>query len=314
MGAVTNCERAAAPERMARRQGNASIWMEWGPLVALPAAACAFAGRMAAWEFMWALAAAIFLGCKWETWFAAREERAEAPAWRSLAYLLLWPGMDARAFLATGGREVARPGARKWAVAAVKTLIGAAIMMLIVQRPEAANGLATGWVGMLGLVVLLHFGIFELMALAWQQAGVDARPIMRSPLAARSLSEFWGKRWNMGFRQLSHRLVYEPVRRWTGRPVAVMAAFLTSGVIHDVVISVPARAGYGLPTAYFLLQGAGVLLERSSIGRRLGIQGGWRGWAFGVACVGLPTYGLFHPAFVRNVMLPFFAAMGRAMR
>jgi len=262
---------------------------------------------------MWALAAAIFFGCKWETWIVARKERAEASVWRSFGYLLLWPGMDARTFMAAK-RVGVRPRARNWAAAAAKALMGAALLALIARRPEGANGLAAGWIGMIGLVLLLHFGIFELMALVWQRAGVNARPIMKSPIAARSLSEFWGSRWNMGFRQLSHKLVYEPVRRWAGRPVGVLAAFLASGVIHDVVISVPAHAGYGLPTAYFLLQGAGVLLERSSIGLRLGIRGGWRGWLFTLTCAGAPAYWLFHPAFVRNVMLPFFAAIGRVVR
>jgi hypothetical protein len=313
MAAVTKWESAVGQEGVARRQGNASAWIEWGPLLALPAGACTFAGRIAAWEFMWALAAAIFFGCKWETWVEARKERAEASVWRSLGYLLLWTGMDARGFMAAK-RVGVWPRARDWAAAAAKTMMGAALLALIARRPEAANGLAAGWVGMLGLVLLLHFGIFELMALAWQRAGVNARPIMKSPLAARSLSEFWGRRWNMGFRQLSHKLVYEPVRRWAGRPAAILAAFLTSGVIHDVVISVPAHAGYGLPTAYFLLQGAGVLVERSSIGLRLGIPGGWRGWFFTLMCAGAPAYWLFHPAFVRNVMLPFFAAIGRVMR
>lgn len=314
MGVVTNCENTMARGAIMRREGMASSWLEWGPLMVLPAAVCAFRGWMAAWEFMWALAGAIYFGCKWETWIEARKERAGATAWRSLGYFLFWPGMDARAFLAKGKRFNSRPAAGDWAVAAAKPLVGAGLVILIARRPETANGLAAGWMGMLGLVLLLHFAIFELLALAWQRAGVNARPIMRSPLSTTSLSEFWGKRWNTGFRHLSHRLVYEPVRRRAGRPVAIVAAFLVSGVIHDLVISVPARAGYGLPAAYFLLQGAGVLLERSSIGRRLGIQGGWRGWAFAVACVGLPAYGLFHPAFVRNVMLRFFAAMGRAMR
>ena len=57
---------------------------------------------------------------------------------------------------------------------------------------------------MLGLILLLHFGSFELIALFWQSRGVNAKPIMSAPLRATSLAEFWGKRWNLGFRQFSH--------------------------------------------------------------------------------------------------------------
>jgi len=61
-----------------------------------------------------------------------------------------------------------------------------------------------GWAGMLGLILLLHFGTFQIVALFWQRFGVDAMPIMSAPLRSQSLSEFWGKRWNLAFRQLSY--------------------------------------------------------------------------------------------------------------
>ena len=85
--------------------------------------------------------------------------------------------------------------------------------------------------------------------------GLHAEPIMRRPLASQSLGEFWGKRWNLGFRNLSHALVFQPLQKRFGAAAGALGAFLASGLIHDLVISVPARAGYGLPTAYFLLQG-----------------------------------------------------------
>ena len=57
---------------------------------------------------------------------------------------------------------------------------------------------------MVGLILLLHFGFFQVLALLWQNFGVQTEPIMSAPLRSTSLGEFWGKRWNLGFRQLSH--------------------------------------------------------------------------------------------------------------
>jgi alginate O-acetyltransferase complex protein AlgI len=163
---------------------------------------------------------------------------------------------------------------------------------------------------MLGLILLLHFGSFHLVALAWRRAGVDARPIMRAPAAATSLSSFWGHRWNLGFRQLTHAIVFKPVRRRLGLPLATLLAFAVSGLIHDLVISLPARGGYGLPTAYFVLQGLGVLAERSLLCRRIGLDYGLRGWIFTAMCTAGPVYWCFHPAFVLRVMIPFLRAVG----
>ena len=68
----------------------------------------------------------------------------------------------------------------------------------------------------------------------------------------------WGKRWNLGFRQLAHELIFRPLYRTLGPETAGFLVFTASGLIHDLVISLPARGGYGLPTLYFLIQGAGV--------------------------------------------------------
>lgn len=162
---------------------------------------------------------------------------------------------------------------------------------------------------MVGLIFLLHFGSFDLLARAWQAAGVCAEPIMRAPILSQSLGEFWGKRWNLGFRQLSHDFLFRPALPKLGVGGATMLVFFASGLIHELVISVPARAGYGLPTAYFLLQGLAALAERSYLGRLLGLQSGVSGRLWTVLVAAAPAYGLFHPWFVMRVIVPFMEAI-----
>lgn len=284
-------------------------WLAWMPLCVLPLLVTALRARLPAWGFMWALALALFAGFKWLTWRRARATGIEASLERSLAYLLLWPGMDAEAFL-NSRRRPSPPTLLAWFIAATQTLLGAFLLWGAARAIPDRFDLLKGWVGLAGLGFILHFGTFQLIALFWQRVGVDARPIMDSPLLASSIGGFWGSRWNSAFRDLSHRLVFQPVRGRIDSRAAVLVAFLASGVVHELVISVPAGSGFGLPTAYFLIQGLGVLVERSKLQKRLGLSIRPIGWIFTMVCAAGPACWLFHPAFITRVAIPFLAAIG----
>lgn len=263
--------------------------------------------RMPAWAFMWALAFAIFTALKWMTWWQAGGRVWQNPK-RSLAYLLAWPGMDADTFLDPQAIP-SRPSRCEWSWAFFKTLVGAALLWVITRQIPRSAELLRGWVGLLGLILLLHFGSFHLIALFWRTLGIKADPIMNEPLKSQNLGEFWGKRWNLGFRQLGHELIFRPLQRQVGATGAGFLVFIVSGLIHDMVISVPARGGYGLPTAYFTLQGLGVMLERSHLGHQLGLRRGFSGWLFTLLMTAGPVFWLFHRRFVLHVIIPFMHAI-----
>jgi alginate O-acetyltransferase complex protein AlgI len=279
----------------------------WLPIFALPLTAIACRNLLSPWVFMWLLSFAIYFSLKWLTWWRTRSRIAH-PEWRSFAYLLAWPGMDADAFLDARQHAVS-PTPATWLCATFETILGALLLWLVARSIPQTQPLLRGWVGMLGLILLLHFGTFQLVALLWQSLGVDAKPIMSSPLRATSLGEFWGKRWNLGFRELAHELIFRPLYRKLGVNMAGFLVFAASGLIHDLVISLPARGGYGLPMLYFLLQGAGVTMEHSQVGKRFGLGHGVRGWCFMIVFLAVPVFGLFHPWFVVRVILPFMRAI-----
>jgi hypothetical protein len=261
------------------------------------------------WAFMWLLAFGIFAGCKWLTW--RRTPVAGARWWRHAGYILAWPGLNAGEFLSPErlpDRE--RPRPREWASALLKLLAGAALFWGAAGRMPSGRGVLAGWVGMVGLVLMLHFGSFHLLSCAWRSAGVNARPLMNRPLSSTGVSEFWGRRWNTAFRDLTHRFFFRPLNSRLGPARALAAGFLFSGVIHDLVISVPAGGGYGWPTFFFVVQAAGIFAERSRAGRAAGLGRGRRGWLFAMLVLALPAYGLFHTAFVLNIIVPFMRALG----
>jgi predicted DCC family thiol-disulfide oxidoreductase YuxK len=296
------------PTTQSVKQAAGTTGLPWLGLVVLPTIALFLRPWVAPWIFMWAMAGALFLGCKWLTFWRAKQKGATASAGRVFGFFFLWAGMDATAFLGTRTTQrTVTESAGRAAFALIK--IGAGTFVLFELARFAAHPLLAGWIGMIALILILHFGLFDLVATAWQSIGIAAKPIMNAPIKSTSLNEFWGRRWNGAFNQLVLDLFFRPLSRTVGSIRATLTTFLISGLIHELVISLPAGGGYGLPTGYFLLQGWGVVAQRSAYGRKWGLRGGIRGWLFTMMIAAGPAFWLFHPPFVRHVIIPFLRAV-----
>jgi membrane bound O-acyltransferase family protein len=211
-----------------------------------------------------------------------------------------WPGM--RPSLFEGRRVADHRGARSLAMHGVRcVLVGAALF--VVARLIAASTLIAPAknavvviIGLPALSLVIHFGCFDILGGWYRLRGVPVGKLFRAPLLARSLSEFWSRRWNIGYSEMIAIVVNRPLRRALGNTAGLFGSFLASGLLHELVISVPVRAGYGLPTLYFLLHGTLVAIERK-VGRPLG-----RTWTLFWIAAPLPI--LFHPPFLRGVVWP----------
>jgi hypothetical protein len=220
----------------------------------------------------------------------------------TLAWFFAWPGLDARAFFRR--RDVNAPTMNEVLFAVAKVGFGGGVLFLVAPAFRVDSELASGWATLIGIIFLLHFGTFHLAALFWRNRGRDVKPIMNAPILATSVSEFWSRRWNLAFRDYASPFLFVPLMRKTNSAVAVLAGYTFSGLVHEIAISVPARGGYGLPTLYFAIQGAAMLIERSAEKRGIGLTSGILGWCW-TAIVTVPgAYILFPPVFVRTVVLP----------
>jgi len=261
------------------------------------------------WIVMWLLAVGTFVALKWASLGQSMAgAMAGASCGRRAGYLLGWPGMDARAFLGT--RSLILVTYREWITACLRMIAGAMLFWGVARWVPASQQALTGLIGMAGLIVFLHFGLFHLLALVWKSQGVTARPIMDAPWRATSLADFWSRRWNLAFRDIAHQRVFRPLAPKLGATGAMFAVFLVSGIVHDAIISIPVGSGFGQPTAYFLLQGVGCAgqrkfrtNDRTALGRV--IQRAWTG----LFVLG-PVLWLFHPAFLTRVMVPFMRFTG----
>lgn len=243
---------------------------------------------MKPWVAMWVYAFAMYLFFKILSWPRHISVGAQ------LIYLFAWPGMDS-SVLQRGPRTLAP--AIEWLSALAKTLFGISLLWIL---PRHLPVWAQGWSGMFGLIFVLHFGIFHLIALLLRANGYAVRRIMNAPLLATSIADFWGKRWNMAFRDLAHSNVFSRLAMKFGAATAIVATFFFSGLLHEIVISLPVMRGFGGPTLYFVIQALGMLIERRALKSR----------AFTLLVVLLPAPLLFHEPLLEGVMIPFLHAIG----
>lgn len=224
---------------------------------------------------------------------------------RWLAFAVLWVGMRPRLFAARKRRAV--PGVRDLAVqgatrlAAGLVLAGAA---RFVRPPEVATAVLGA-----GLLLVFHFGAGTLLAAAWRTRGIRCDPIVRAPTRSRSLADFWSRRWNLAYSEMCAIVLYRPFSARVGRAASILLAFLFSGLLHEMAISLPVRAGYGLPTLYFALHGGLVLLEEALARRGRPVRGlAGRIWTSFWILAPLPL--LFHRPFVTHMLWPLAGVPG----
>src|SRR5882724_5588600 len=211
----------------------------WGIGLAVPILALALRDSLAPWVWMWVMALALFVAAKCITVSRCLVSNGNIHPGRLLAYCLLWPGMDIAPFCTRSSAiEVT---ICEWVFATAKTVFGALLVWGAVPRLSLHHPLLSGWTGMIGLVFILHFGFFHLLSLLCRALGFNTRPIMSSPGTATSLSRFWGSSWNKAFSDLVHEQLFKPLAKPLGARRALFTVFLVSGLLHELVISLPAR-------------------------------------------------------------------------
>jgi hypothetical protein len=288
------------------RRGPAARAAAW----ALVVAAVALAERLCAAEpagvRMLALIGTLLYAMKAVVGVDGMEPGAPPLAARPwLAFAALWPGMRPTPFARAAGRPLT--GAAALLKRGLLRLVLGVALVAAARLTWIRTGsrLSATALALPGLSFILHFGIFNLAAGAWRYAGVDVYALFRAPLLSRSLAEFWGRRWNLAFSEMTAIGVYRPLSRAVGKPAALVAAFLFSGLLHELAISLPVRAGFGLPLLYFAIHGALMLAERGleragrPIYRRASVG---RAWTTFWLVVPLPI--LFHRPFLRGIVWP----------
>lgn len=259
---------------------------------------------MTSWAVMMAVALTMLLVLKTGVLILYLRTQTPRPSWlRVSLWFLAWPGLNAQEFFQRPNAVAIAGPRRQWFQPLAFITSGAGLLILVrtaVCLPVPARGL----LAMAGLLCLFHFGLFHLLALMWQHAGVPVTPLMNAPWHATSLGEFWGRRWNLAFRDFAHGWVFRPSLRHWNTSTATWNCFVFSGLVHELAISVPARSGYGGPLLFFLWQGLCVVLERRTCVRAWLQSSLWRARLAVMLSLSPALVCLFHRPFLTRVILP----------
>jgi len=231
-------------------------------------------------------------------------------------YAIGWVGMRAQPFETLGQKAV--PGGGEMVRFGISRIIAGALLIVLAHGTVALHlnnhltYLLVTPVLLVGLSLILHFGLLSISAGMWRFSGVNTYYLFRQPAKALSLTELWSKRWNIAFSEMTSVAIFRPLKNRVGVPKALMISFIFSGFLHELALSLPVNSGYGSPTLYFLIQGILVLVEKLLANRGIFILRNKlvaRLWVFFWLIVPMPL--LFHEQFIKQVVWPLVGLSGR---
>ncbi|XP_019170438.1 PREDICTED: acyl-CoA--sterol O-acyltransferase 1-like [Ipomoea nil] len=166
----------------------------------------------------------------------------------------------------------------------------------------------------LHIYLSLELMLVAIAAAVKAATGMEVEAPFDEPYLATSLQDFWGRRWNLMVTGILRPAVYAPVKsasgrvlpvEWAAAAAAVMATFLVSGVMHELIFYNVGRVRpSGEVLGFFLLHGACLGVE---IGVKKWLKGSGRFWVPGfvsgplaLCFVILTSFWLFFPPLLKN--------------
>jgi hypothetical protein len=239
--------------------------------------------------------------------YARGRVRLTFSAW--LVFTLFWFGMNPRIFVEPFNKPFA--DSRKIFFVGLLNFLVGALLILIAKFIVAhfsigfSEKIICTLLLLIGLSFMLHFGLLNMSTGILRHKGVNAHKLFNAPIRSASLTEFWGRRWNIAFSEMASQLIYRPLRDPLGKTTAVICAFLLSGLLHEVAISLPVKAGFGLPMLYFALQAVLMQVEQKLEKAKMAInKKRWIGRCWAMFWLIVPAPLLFHPYFLKGVIWP----------
>lgn len=219
-------------------------------------------------RFMVLIPCFVAIGKTWEFCSGKLRDPQMLDSWgRRLLWLLLppavsWPdGPDARA-------DARRIGFRVAGRMAAKLVAFVALLGLNSAVPLHHNL----WLSTLWMMFVMYFffsSIVDMFSLPFRLSGLHLAEMFDAPPLARNPREFWSRRWNLWFTQMTNLLIFQPLGGARRPLLGVSAVFVFSALLHEYMTWVALTRPDGRMTAFFLIHGVATIAT-TVLGKRLG--------------------------------------------
>jgi hypothetical protein len=152
---------------------------------------------------------------------------------RFLAYCV-WYGMQPRQFLK--GQRTAPGDPIPTLGGIVLNAVTGAVLLWLVPRflPQETPWVIRLGIALVGASFLFLVARLDFVAFLFRAMGFAVEKLWDCPVAATSLGDFWGRRWNRIVPGFLREVIFVPVARRAGARVALLAVFLYSGFYHEL--------------------------------------------------------------------------------
>jgi len=226
-----------------------------------------------------------------------------------LTFACGWAGMRAQPFETLGAARL--PNAWPMIRFGISRIIAGLLLILLAHElvllplDHTLLYILISTVLLIALSLILHFGLLSISAGMWRLSGVNTYPLFKQPLKSKSLTELWGKRWNIAFIEMTTITIFRPLKHKIGAGAALLLSFAFSGLLHELALSVPVNSGYGLPMLYFIVQGVLVLIEKALADKKIVfLQNKVTAKIWTLFWIVAPAPLLFHAQFIKEIVWP----------
>lgn len=183
--------------------------------------------------------------------------------WNLIGPDCCWPKTQGEA------KETRRAGQKRILRSLLKACLLLSLIALADIFPQFQENYILQTLWFLFAIYLFASGVIDMATGLMMQTGIAIQEAFNAPFLARSPRDFWGRRWNLYFRNAAHRNLFEPVGGKTRPVLAATLVFFVSALLHEYLVFICVGGlMLGYMSIFFALSGMATLAESFFLKKR----------------------------------------------